>query len=307
MSHISEKDLSQGNLEFWYAWLREGLIAYTSDDSVPQRYKAFSPLLVDPQSGNPASDLVKQLRTVKLERSGVIDGAVIEVLRYWSLPADGWRPATLLISVAARLGGRGVAQAIRDLIARSGDLPEDVRGELAYVALEAAKIRYKYSEIFSLVELLWTEKLGTPRLVAKIALLMSRVDLGGLRMMPVNLVKMMPTLVQPPNSGDYVRAIATALRNEYGVEDLTVGLLPIKDEAPNIAELRGVMLRLAAPKVDLKPHETSNLYIFPVPQHAQDRMHDRLAGLDEFADKGDVSSLPFPPKSSAGADGSERS
>lgn len=296
MTQLSDTDLAEGNIDLWFSWLRTSLMTYTREGSLRSRYRAFAPLVVDPQSGNPASDIVQQIRTVSVERSGVVEAAAIEALRSWSLSSDGWVPAALLISVAARLGGRGVADAIWELLARSGDLPPDARAELAYVAVQAATLRFKFSEIVSLARLLWSEELATPQLVGIFAVLLSRKDNGGLRMMPERLIGMLPALIEPPHEGEYVRAVANALRQTFMLEDLLPGLSPVQDEARLIADFRGVLLSLTVP---MPRHDN----IVQLKEVLSQRQAERLSAMNDLAE------LPPPPAPRTGSnpDGSERS
>jgi len=308
MTQLSDTDLSQGDIDVWFNWLRAGLIAYVSDAPIAIRYQAFAPLVVDPQSGSPASDIVQQIRTVAVQRRGIAESAAIEALRHWSLSSDGWRPAVLLISVAARLGGRGVADAILGLVARSGDLPADARAELAFVAVEAAKLRYKYSEIASLIGLLWAEDLATPQLLATFAVLLSRKDHSGLGAMPATLAKLMPALVEPPHTGDFVRVIAAALRRNFGIEELAAALRPIANEEPRTADFRRVLLELSgARSVESAAGAPERSRVVPLyrTKEANDRVIQRLAGLHSFGSSEELSELPFPDPADS-AEGSEQ-
>jgi hypothetical protein len=300
MTQASETELAQGNIDVWFNWLRAGLMAFVRDDPVPVRFRSFSPFVVDPESSNPASDIVQQIRTVRVERSGVVEAAAVEALRNWSLSSDGWQAGVLLVSVVGRLGGRGVADAVWGLVARSGDLPDDARAELAYVAVEVAKLRYKYSEVVSLTELLWAEELATPQLISSIAVLLSRKDHGGLRMMPNKLAQIMPALVEPPHSGDFVRVISAALRQNYGIEDLTVALRPIYDEDLKAADFRRVLFSLSVPG-----SPPDNVISFPIKTSSLAQHH--LSGMAALSNSDELSDLPFPSNSpSANSDGSDR-
>ncbi|MFL4468977.1 hypothetical protein ACERZ8_03495 [Tateyamaria armeniaca] len=275
MNEISAKELAEGDVDLWINWLREGVILYSAEAPTPVRFRAFSPLLVDPDSVNPAGDLVAQIRTIHLANKGVAGAAAVEALRTWSPALDGWQGAVLLLSISARLGGRGVADAGWNLIARSQDLPPDARAELAYVAVEAAKLRYKYTELVSLIELLWSEDLATPQLLAKLALLLARQDNGGLEMLPNRLATIMPALVEPPHSHTFVREIAAALRSNFGVEDLRTSLRPIEGEDEKIAEFRRVLLHLSHP---------GNVLVLNLSPSAKKVAAQRLSGLKNLTD-----------------------
>jgi len=280
VTQLSEKELANGSLQVWYDWLREGLMVFTSDRSLAVRYDAFAPLLVDPNSATPAIDLYQQIRSIDVQEPGVAERAAIEALRTWSLAADGWRPAELLISLAARLGGLGLAEAVWRLIARSGDLPQEARLELAFVAVQAASHRYKETEIYSLADLLWKEELRTPTLLAELALLLARKDHGGLQSMPRKLAEMLPGLMVPPHTGIDSDAIAKALRLHLSPEELRSGLSPVPSEPKDVAHLREILFRRAVPQgggeVDEPLEKVVNLE------------HRRLAAMGRLAE------IPYP-------------
>ncbi len=282
MTRISEPELVNGSIDLWFDWFRSGLIAYTGEGSVHSRYDAFAPLIVDPQSATPATDIVEQIRSIHNIQTGPAEAAAVEALRRWSLPADGWRPAALLISVAARLGARGLADAVWGVVARSENLPPDARADLAYVAVQAAWMRYAFNEIASLARLLWEQDLATPSLVAQLALLLTRRDHGGLVEMPRGLATMLPGLMVPPHTGRYVEVIAKAIRQDNGPEDLVKGLSPVDAEPRHVADFRRVLLKLAAPRAAGRIEASAAVIpLFPLQPASDDRIASRLAGLTD--------------------------
>jgi hypothetical protein len=175
-------------------------------------------------------------------------------------------------------------------VAKSENLPPDARADLAYVAVQAAWMRYAFNEIASLARLLWEQDLATPQLVAQLALLLTRRDHGGLLEMPRSLAVMLPGMMVPPHTGRYVEVVAKAIRQDNGPEDLVKGLSPVDGEPRHVAEFRRILLRLAAPRAADRVETYGTVVPFFRHQPApDDRVASRLAGLRE-----ESLDLPFP-------------
>lgn len=247
MSAILKSELAAGSVDLWADWLREGLVASGSSQPLHRRIRAFAPLDIDPESPSLAGEIVQQIRNVAADANSAPAAAAIEVLRSWSPSLDGWEGAALLIQIAGRLGGRGLASGIQRLISHSEGLPRQAQDELAFLAIEAAAERFKRSEIAELARRLWQLDLLTPPLAAELAPLVARDDFAGLQGLPRAMVLMLPGITDESRKSEYVDAIASRLRRSYPPEDLYSALIKDQSDEPAQAMFREELLTIIAP------------------------------------------------------------
>ncbi|OYY90243.1 MAG: hypothetical protein B7Y45_08020 [Sphingomonas sp. 28-66-16] len=247
MTQVSREELIAASTDIWVSWLRSALLAFTAQVPVARKVSAFAPLFVDPETSSPAGEIFNQIRVLMIEPSGAPANAAVEVVRSWAPDLDGWRGAAIALQLATRLHGRGLYRATMMLLARSVDLPQRSKQDLAYLSVRAADARFRKSEVEDLSRTLWQLDLLEPNLAAELALIFAREDFGGLENLPGTVVRILPGLTVEPHDGLYAKAIALALIDEFPSNELVRCLATVRQEDNVRAALRAALAQLTVP------------------------------------------------------------
>jgi len=268
---LSEADLITGSVDLWAEWLRAAILSFSQRAASAREGSVFAPLDIDAASQSLAGDIAHQMRQL-MEASPAAERAAVEVLSRWSPSYDGWEGAALLIQIASELGGGAMlAPAINRLLGMAETLPTQARGELAFLAMDAASQRFRRSEVVRLAEQLWQLDLLVPYLAADLAIILAGSDVAGLRELPVELIHVLPNITDEMSQPEYVEAIGDRLRVTFAPEQLIVALAPDDTDDDDLAEFRSA---LAARIVQIDPAP-------PATSDTTREMNERTRGIRE--------------------------
>lgn len=241
-------ELASGDLVQWEDWLRSALVAFTTGTTQEERRRAFAPFSIDPVSFGPAGALAREIRSAVRQANSAPSNATIEVLRRWSPAYDGWEGAALLIELATRLGSRDLYPALLRIIGLADTLDEVTKGNLAFLCVQAADERFKRTEVIGIMHRLVDLSVLRANLVADFAAILARNEFGGLDALPNTLLGALPSLAEPPHSGEMANAIARRLQKDLPPDQLMRALRPKDNDDGDVERFRAELQDILYPQ-----------------------------------------------------------